>query len=115
MLQTSQNSSHPYTPAESVPMAGSSIGRRIAQSTGLVMGVILLSRFLGFLREWTVARQIGSNSLTDAYYAAFTLPDFLNYLLTVGLLSVLFVPVFAKYLAMNLEEEGWHVFSSVLT
>jgi hypothetical protein len=34
--------------------------RRIVQSTGIVMAAILLSRLLGFLREWTVAHQIGS-------------------------------------------------------
>ena len=44
------------------------------------MGSILLSRILGFVREWMVAHQVGSNAQTDAFYSAFTLPDFLNYL-----------------------------------
>jgi putative peptidoglycan lipid II flippase len=96
-------------------MSTSSVTRRIAQASGIVMASVLLSRLLGFLREWTVAHQIGSNAITDTYYAAFTLPDFLNYLVTGGSLSLTFIPVFAQYLAGKREEEGWHVFSTVLT
>ena len=79
------------------------------------MASVLFSRVLGFAREWTVAHQIGSNAITDAYYAAFTLPDFLNYLVAGGSLSITFIPVFAKFVAENREEEGWHVFSTVMT
>src|SRR5215470_8802904 len=89
--------------------------RRIFAATGIVMASVLLSRILGFFREWTVAHQMGSNAVTDAYYAAFTLPDFLNYLIAGGSLSVTFIPVFAKYVAENREEEGWRVFSTVIT
>jgi len=79
------------------------------------MGSVLASRLLGFLREWSVAYQIGSNAATDAYYAAFTLPDFLNYLVAGGSLSLIFIPVFAKYVAEAREDEAWHVFSVVVT
>ncbi|HET7259535.1 MAG TPA: lipid II flippase MurJ, partial [Candidatus Acidoferrum sp.] len=72
-----------------------SINRKIIQSTGIVMASVLISRVLGFLREWEVAHQVGSNGITDAYYAAFTLPDFLNYLVAGGSLSITFIPVFA--------------------
>jgi putative peptidoglycan lipid II flippase len=92
-----------------------SINRKIIQSTGIVMASVLLSRFLGFLRDWTVAHQIGSNAVTDAYYAAFTLPDFLNYLVAGGSLSITFIPVFAKFTAENREDEAWRAFSTVMT
>src|SRR5487761_2654627 len=98
-------------PAESTP----SIRRLIVQSTGIVMASVLLSRVLGFLRDWAVAHQVGSNAMTDAYYAAFTLPDFLNYLVAGASLSATFIPVFAKYSAEGREDEGWHVFSTVMT
>jgi putative peptidoglycan lipid II flippase len=89
--------------------------RRIAAATGIVMASVLLSRVLGFFREWTVAHQIGSSGITDAYYAAFTLPDFLNYLIAGASLSVTFIPVFSKYVAEKNEDEGWRVFSTVVT
>ncbi len=95
--------------------ASASLKRRIAQSTGIVMASVLVSRVLGFFREWTVAHQIGSNAITDAYYAAFTLPDFLNYLVAAGSLSLTFIPVFTKYVAEQREDEGWHVFSTVIS
>ena len=92
-----------------------SVNRRIAQSAGIVMASVLASRALGFLRDWTVAHQIGSNAATDAYYTAFTLPDFLNYLVAGGSLSLTFIPVFSKYAAEGREEEGWRIFSTVIT
>jgi putative peptidoglycan lipid II flippase len=79
------------------------------------MASVMLSRLLGFLREWTLAHQVGSNAATDAYYAAFTLPDFLNYLVAGASLSVIFIPVFTKYVAEGREDEGWHVFYTVTT
>src|SRR5579863_213805 len=93
----------------------SPVMRRIAQSTGIVMASVLLSRVLGFFRDWTVAHQIGSNAATDAYYAAFTLPDFLNYLVAGGSLSLIFIPVFSKYAIEGSEDQAWEVFSTVLT
>jgi putative peptidoglycan lipid II flippase len=91
------------------------LGRQIAGATAIVMASVLLSRLLGFWREWAVAHQVGSNATTDAYYAAFTLPDFLNYLVAAGSLSVTFIPVFSKYMAEKNEEEGWRVFSIVVS
>jgi putative peptidoglycan lipid II flippase len=89
--------------------------RRIAAATGIVMASVLLSRILGFFRDWTVAHQVGANAATSAYYTAFTLPDFLNYLIAGGSLSITFIPVFAKYVAEQREDEGWRVFSTVVT
>ena len=96
-------------------MTTAPVTRRIVQASGIIMASVLASRVLGFLREWTVAHQIGSNAITDAYYVAFTLPDFLNYLVAGGSLSITFIPVFAKFVAENREDEGWHVFSTVIT
>ena len=96
-------------------MQSTHVTRRIAQASGIVMASVLASRVLGFLRDWTVAHQIGANSVTDTYYAAFTLPDFLNYLVAGASLSLTFIPVFTKYMAENREDEGWHVFSTVVT
>ena len=79
------------------------------------MASVLLSRVLGFMREWTVAHQVGAKAITDAYYAAFTLPDFLNYLVAAGSLSITFIPVFTKFAAADQEDEAWRVFSTVMT
>jgi putative peptidoglycan lipid II flippase len=96
-------------------MLAESHHRQIVKSIGIVMGAVLLSRVLGFAREWTVAHQMGSNSITDEYYAAFMLPDFLTYMLAGGYFELFFIPVFTKYIAEKKEEEAWHVFSTVIT
>jgi len=96
-------------------VAQPSVHRRVFASTAIVMASILLSRVLGFVREWMVAHQVGSNAQTDAFYSAFTLPDFLNYLVAGASLSITFIPVFSKYAAEGREDEGWRVFSTVIT
>ena len=50
----------------------------------LILSVsILLSRVLGFLREAIIAHLHGASAATDAYYAAFTVPDLMNYFLAI--------------------------------
>src|ERR1700747_2629789 len=96
-------------------MAPETNNRQILKSIGILMGALLLSRMLGFVREWTVAHQMGSNATTDAYYAAFVLPDFLTYLVAGGSLEIFFIPVFTKYMAEKKEKEAWHIYSTVVT
>lgn len=103
-----ESSSHP---AESSPEKAAQ--KAIRAATLLWMASVLLSRVMGFLREIVIARQVGANAETDVYFAAFTLPDFVNYLLAGGALSITFIPIFSKYLAEGNEEEGWKVFSQV--
>ena len=81
----------------------------------IVGASVFLSRILGFFREWAIAHQVGATAVTDAYYAAFTIPDVLNHLLAGGALSIAFIPVFLEYFSSKREEEAWHVFSTVLT
>ncbi|MDR3675686.1 MAG: murein biosynthesis integral membrane protein MurJ [Acidobacteriota bacterium] len=96
-------------------MNSAPVTRRIAQASGIVMATVLASRVLGFFRDWTLAHQIGANAITDTYVTAFTLPDFLNYLVAGASLSLTFIPVFTKFVAEKREDEGWHVFSTVVT
>ncbi|NLZ43705.1 MAG: murein biosynthesis integral membrane protein MurJ, partial [Clostridia bacterium] len=51
---------------------------------------------------------------TDAFFAAFVIPDFMYYLLVGGALSAAFIPLFSGYLARGEEEEGWRMTSTFL-
>lgn len=106
---------NPSTHDRSPSSAAAQRRRIFLRSTAIVAASVLLSRVLGFLREWAIAHQVGSNATTDAYYAAFTIPDILNYLLAGGALSITFLPVFLEYFTADPKEEAWHVFSTVLT
>lgn len=80
----------------------------------IVAAGILLSRLLGILRDIVFAALLGSSAVTDEYVAAFRIPDYANYLLAGGFLTITFIPIFAQYLADNDEAEGWRGFSSIL-
>lgn len=78
------------------------------------MIAMLISRMLGFIREATLASSFGASWETDAFLAAFTVPDFLYDLLVGGILSSAFIPVFSSYLATDREEEAWEVASTMI-
>lgn len=86
----------------------------IGAAAVVVAGGILLSRLLGIVRDIVFASLLGANAVTDEYVAAFRIPDFANYLLAGGFLTITFIPIFSTYLAENDEAEGWRGFSSIL-
>ncbi len=89
------------------------MNRRIGAAALVVSGGVLLSRMLGQLREIIFANLLGASGITDQYVAAFRIPDFLNYLLAGGFLSITFIPIFARYLERDDEEGGWRALTAV--
>lgn len=82
-------------------------------AANILMLTTIASRVLGYLRDVLIFAQFGQNNLTDAYNAAFSIPDFLYMILVGGALSSAFIPVFSSYLARNQEDEGWRVLSII--
>jgi putative peptidoglycan lipid II flippase len=80
-----------------------------------MMASVFLSRILGYARDAVIAYQHGATPETDAYFTAFTIPDFLNYLLAGGALSITFIPIFARNIAEGREEDGYRSFSAIAT
>lgn len=80
----------------------------------IVSAGVLISRILGQLREVIFASLLGATASTDEYVAAFAIPDFLNYLLAGGFLSITFIPIFSRYLASDDEEGGWEALSAII-
>src|SRR5512146_3037553 len=68
-------------------------------ATVLLMGAVMVSRVIGYVREAYIAWAFGAGPQTDAYVAAFTLPDWLNYLVAGGTASITFIAIFTRYLA----------------
>lgn len=80
----------------------------------LIWGVgILLSRIAGLAREVVIGRTLGPHGEADLYFAAFILPDWLNYLLAGGVLTLVFIPIFQRHLADTDEDAAWDAFSVV--
>jgi putative peptidoglycan lipid II flippase len=88
-----------------------SAGSGMASAAGIMVGAILLSRVLGLVRDMVVSYYFGASWVTDAYKAAFRLPDLFYYLIAGGALSSAFIPVFTEYLEKGEDGEAWRVFS----
>jgi len=80
----------------------------------IVSAGVLISRILGQLREVIFASLLGATATTDEYVAAFAIPDFLNYLLAGGFLSITFIPILSRYLASDDEAGGWEALSAII-
>jgi putative peptidoglycan lipid II flippase len=87
---------------------------KITKSTGTVSIATFASRILGLLREQVFAYFFGAGFTTDAFVAAFRIPNLLRDLFAEGALSSAFIPTFTKYLTNNEKEEAWKVASLVI-
>ena len=87
--------------------------RIIGVASAIWAGSIFLSRIMGLVREQIIGRTLGASREADLYFASFTLPDFLNYLLAAGALSIVFIPIFLEHLERGDEEGGWEAFSVI--
>src|ERR1700689_3245136 len=84
-------------------------------ATLLMMGTVMLSRVIGYVREAYIAYAFGAGTQTDAYVAAFTLPDWLNYILAGGTASITFISIYTRYLSQSREEDAKKTFSAIIT
>lgn len=88
----------------------------IKASAVILASSTLLSALLGIFRD----RLLNSYYLDtyptgiDAYTAAFTVPDFMFFILTSGALAVSFIPVFNQRLVTGNKKSAWELSSSVL-
>lgn len=82
----------------------------------LLAGSTLLSSLLGLFRDRLLngfyydTYPVG----IDAYTVAFTIPDFMFFILVSGALSVTFIPVFNQRLASGNKKSAWELSSSVI-
>jgi len=89
----------------------------IARSTTVVSSATLASRIFGLIREQTFAFIFGAGFATDAFVAAFRIPNLLRDLFAEGALSAAFIPVFTETLTHKGKPEAFRManrLSSVL-
>jgi putative peptidoglycan lipid II flippase len=87
---------------------------RIARSTGVVSSATFLSRILGLVREQVFAYLFGAGFATDAFIAAFRIPNLLRDLFAEGALSSAFIPVFTDHVTNQGSEKAWELANLVL-
>ncbi len=84
-------------------------------ATLLLMSAVMISRVIGYAREAYIAFAFGAGTQTDAYVAAFTLPDFLNYIVAGGAASITFISIYTRFLAEKRDADAQKAFSIIIT
>ncbi|MEW6513445.1 MAG: murein biosynthesis integral membrane protein MurJ [Pseudomonadota bacterium] len=69
----------------------------LLRTLATISSLTLLSRILGFVRDFVIARTFGAGALTDAFFVAFRIPNLLRRLFAEGAFSQAFVPLLAEY------------------
>jgi putative peptidoglycan lipid II flippase len=87
---------------ESTPAANRH-SKTLIRGTGVVGGLTLISRLLGFIRDALVARLFGAGPYADAFFVAFRIPNLLRSFVAEGALTSAFVPTFAEELRAGVE------------
>ena len=83
----------------------------LIKSSATVGTYSLISRLTGFVRDITIASGIGAGFLSDAFFVAFKIPNFLRRLFAEGAFTASFVPMFAGMLAADGKDKA-HCFAS---
>src|SRR5437763_15456765 len=84
-------------------------------ATLLLITAVMLSRVIGYARDAYIAWAYGAGGATDAYVAAFTLPDFLNYIVAGGAASITFISIYTRFLAENRKQDAEKTFSIIIS
>lgn len=70
--------------------------KSMARGIAAFGSMTLISRVFGLLRDIAVNTQFGANAVTDAFWVAFRIPNFMRRLFAEGSFSTAFVPVFTE-------------------
>lgn len=92
-------------PAAAAPAVGDASrdpAREMARGARRVSALTMMSRLLGLVREQIFALTLGASGSSDAFLAAFRIPNLLRDLFAEGALSTAFVPTYVK----TLKQEG---------
>src|ERR1044072_4362962 len=66
----------------------------------------MLSRIMGMVRDMVVSRLFGAGLATDAFFAAFQIPNMLRRFFAEGALTAAFVPTFSEWHTNRGKEEA---------
>jgi putative peptidoglycan lipid II flippase len=78
----------------------------LTRTAGVVGGATLLSRILGAVRDIVIASVFGTGMISDAFIAAFRIPNLLRRLFGEGSLSIAFIPIYTETIYHHGREEG---------
>ncbi len=86
----------------------------VTKAAGVVGTATFLSRIFGYIRDMVFAWFFGAGLCSDAFIAAFRIPNMLRRLFGEGSLSIAFIPVFTEYLTNKGEDEAFEMARSAI-
>src|SRR6185436_7229636 len=87
----------------------------LLKALATVSSMTFVSRVLGFVRDFLIARVFGAGLATDAFFVAFRIPNLLRRLFAEGAFSQAFVPILAEYRSRQTPAEPHRLIDSVAT
>lgn len=87
--------------------------KNIGMAAGILAVSALISRILGIVRDWLLAKTFGAGPELDIYFVAFRIPDLVYNILIAGGIIVAFLPLFSEYFSRD-EEDAWKFTSNAL-
>lgn len=87
----------------------------LVKSTATIGVFTLISRVLGFARDVTIASGLGASYLSDAFFVAFRLPNYLRRLFAEGAFNAAFVPLYSGMLAVDGKQKALHFSSEAMS
>ena len=88
--------------------------KRVASAAGVISAATLCSRILGYIRDMVFAGLFGAGPVSDAFIAAFRIPNLLRRLFGEGSLSISFIPVFSEFYTRYGKDEAYRLARSAL-
>jgi putative peptidoglycan lipid II flippase len=76
----------------------------LLRALATVSGLTMVSRVLGYARDFFIARIFGASLVTDAFFVAFKIPNLLRRMFAEGAFSQAFVPILSEH--KNRDPEG---------
>lgn len=77
---------------------------KLLKSTAVVSTMTMLSRVSGLMRDAVIANVVGAGAMSDAFFVAFRIPNFLRRIFGEGAFAQAFVPVFSQLTEQNTHE-----------
>ena len=77
-------------------MRGANSSMNLLHALATISSLTMVSRVLGYVRDFFIARVFGAGLMTDAFFVAFRIPNLLRRLFAEGAFSQAFVPILAE-------------------
>jgi len=89
--------------------------KSLIKSSNHIAGMTFVSRILGLIRDFVIAKYFGANGSSDAFFVAFRIPNFFRRLFAEGAFAQSFIPILAEAKAKQNDKEVQDMINHIAT